>query len=476
MKSLAKNYFLNLIYQMLIIILPLITAPYLSRVLGADRIGEYSFAQSIVSYFSLFAVLGTALYGQRCIAKCVALNMPKKQTFYEIVCIRVIGVAVALLSFYTLIFQFEINRLLYVIASIEILAVAFDIAWFFQGIEQFQNITLCSGIFKIIGVAGIFLFVRDKKDLEVYVFIFCSATLLGNIAQWFCVGKYLQDEDRYSLNLKRHIRPTLSLFVSQLAIQIYTVLDKTMIGIITKSDFENGYYEQSQKLIRSLTTVVTSIGAVMISRIAIVWNGDSEEKKKEIEKLMLISFRLVFSLGLPIAFGTIVVASRFVPFFYGGGYEPVVEMIQFLALIVPIIGCSNIIGLQLFVPSGREQLLTKSVMSGSAVNVVLNCILIPQKGALGAIYASILAELTVTFVQFYLAKEELPLKQIASLLLRYMILAGLMATVGVGISKMVNMGITGLFIIIIGCIISYLGLLVIIKDPILDGILKRNKE
>lgn len=468
MKSLAKNYFLNLSYQILIIILPLVTAPYLARVLGPDRIGEYSFAQSIVSYFTLFSILGTTLYGQRMIAACHARGESKKQLFGELVLLRGINVVICLTCYFCVIFPNVDHPLLYLVVAIETLAIVFDISWFYQGIEEFQNITFCNGLSKLVGAALIFAFVKSRDDLVLYVLFLSGSTLLGNLVQWVFVRQHLKEGTFIRPTPMKHLKPAFKLFLSQFAIQAYTVLDKTMIGLITKSDFENGYYDQTQNLIRALVALVTSIGTVMASRITILWNSSDENRDKQVQDLILFSFRLVFALALPIAMGTILIASRFVPIYYGDNYEPVILLMQILAVIVPIIGCSNIIGMQLFVPSGREHLLTRSVLIGACVNVVLNTVFITWKGAVGAAIASVLAELTVTGVQLFYARKEVPFTKVLRLLARYLLMTLFIGTIGLIVSNFVGTGIIGLAVIILACVIPYAAILFGLKDPVLN--------
>ena len=466
MKSFAKNYFLSLVYQILIVLIPLITAPYLSRVLGADRIGAYSFVQSIVSYFTMFAVMGTAIYGQRRIATAYARKESLKQPFVELVILRFCGVAGALLIYFTLIFPFADEPILYLVAAIEIVAVVFDISWFFQGVESFDKITFCNGISKTIGVLAIFVFVKSREDLALYVVFLCGSVLIGNILQWTALRPWLRGQAVSGVHVLHHLRPALALFVSQFAIQAYTVLDKTMIGLITGSDFENGYYDQAQRLIRALVTVVTSIGVVMASRIAILWNSKGDNKA-EIQKMLLFSFRLIFALSLPLAAGTTIIAHQFVPFFYGDGYEPVIVQIRLLTLLLPIIGCSNIIGTQLFVPSGRERLLTRSVMMGAGANVVLNGVFIPAFGATGAVIASVIAELVVTSVQFYLARNEIPIREVLKLLVHYVLYTTIIGAIGCAVSYLAPNNVIGMFITVFACVVVYAVILLLKKDKVL---------
>jgi len=458
---------MNLGYQVLISILPLITAPYLARVLGPDRIGEFSFAQSITSCFALFSAMGTSLYGQRMIAMCEAQGKPQRQLFREIVLLRALNVALALALYFGLIFPRAENPLLTAVTATQILAVAFDISWFYQGVERFEVIAMCGGAFKALGAAAVFVFVKSRADLELYVLIIWGAVLLGNAVQWAFAFPLLRGERALRPDPRRHVRPAMKLFVSLVAIQAYTVLDKTMIGLITRSHFENGYYDQTQNLIATLVALVTALSAVMASRITILLHSGRETRDERVRELILFSFRLVFALGLPIAAGVILIAPRFVPAFLGPNYGPVVGLLRILAVIVPIIGCSNIVGMQLFVPSDRERLLTRSVIIGAAVNVALNVPLIACFGAAGAAAASVAAELTVAGVQLYYARREIPIARVLRLLARYALLTGGMSAVGVVLCACLGPGVWRMLAIVGTCAAAYLALLLALRDPVL---------
>ena len=473
-KSFAKNYLFNLIYQIMAIALPLITTPYLSRVLGADSIGRYSFAQSIVSYFALLAALGTTMYGQRLIARASKEPKERSRLFWEIFLFRGIGAIVACGIYCLTIMPSASDPLLYTVAAIEIAAVAIDITWFYQGMEDFRPVAAYTALGKLLAIVGIFLFVKSREDLVVYVVLYCGSILFGNLLTWLDLRHYLVGLGRgeRKLSLLSHFLPALSLFVSQVAIQVYVVLDKTMIGLITKSDFENGYYEQGQKLSRVLVALVTSMGVVMASRVAVLWK---EKKKEQVYRLIESSFRLVFALSIPIALGITLVASRFVPVFYGEGFEPVIPLLIVLSAMIPVIGCSNVIGIQLLVPSGREKLLTVSVSVGAVVNVLLNLGLIYFFASVGAAVASLLAEIVVTSVQFFFVRKEIRIGRILKIALRYLLFGLLMAALGFVISLFAPGGILGIALIVLPCIAVYGGLLVATKDPVF-AMFKRNKE
>lgn len=474
MKTLTKNYFYNLMYQVLSLIIPLITAPYISRVLAADTIGQYSFAQSIVSYFVLFASIGTGMYGQRYIAELTARHENTRKAFWEITILRGTGIGLAILLYCTTILRYMDARLIYAVAGIEILAAFFDISWFYQGTEQFQKLSVFNGLCRIVATVCIFVFVRTKDDLVIYMACNGLAILASNLIQCIEVHKYMSGAAPHSeLHPFRHVLPSLRLFVAQLAMQLYTVLDKTMIGIITESDYENGYYEQSQKIIKMLVALVTSLGAVMASRIAILWHGDDKQNKQQICDLILFSFRVVFAVGLPIMLGVMLIADRIVPIYYGAGYDPVCNMLKWLSIIVPTIGVSNIIGMQLLVPSKRERMLTQSVVCGSAINIIANLALIPQNGAMGAVYASVLSELIVALVQLFMVRKELPIRQIFQIFCRYFGYSLLMLFVGLLLLHTLGEGVLPLLITVVGCIFVYILCLFTTHDPILSLIFSK---
>lgn len=463
-KSFAGNYIFNLLYQVIAIALPLVTTPYLSRVLGADGIGQYSFAQSIVSYFALAAALGTTLYGQRQIARASSDPEERSRVFWEIFILRLFGALIAALVYCCSILPiYSSAAVLYAVAAIEIITVAFDITWFYQGMEDFKPIAVCTAVGRVLAMVAVFVFVKDKQDLIIYVICYCASILAGNIFAWKGIGQYLVPVKPAKFRILKHIVPSVSLFASQFAIQIYTVLDKTMIGLITRSDFENGYYEQSQKLIKVLIALVTSLGVVVASRVTVLWK---EKRKDEVYNLIYGAFRFVFALGLPMAVGCMLVISRFVPIFYGPGFEPVIPIISILVFMFPVLGCSNVIGIQLLVPTGREKSLTASVLIGAGVNVVLNAFLIVFFAAKGAALASVVAEIAVTAVQFWFVRKEIRISKVLKIFLKYASFAAIMGAVGLVVSYFAPDGILGMIIIALPCVAIYGILLLVTKDPV----------
>ena len=259
-KSITRNYIYNVLYQVLVIIVPLITTPYLSRVLGAEKIGIYSYTLSITTYFILFGSLGVAMYGQREIAYLQDNKYERSKTFFEILFMRFITLGIALVVFY---FSFVLKgdySTYYKILLLEIVANALDISWFFQGLEEFKKTVLRNSLVKIMSVIFIFILVKTQNDLIEYFIIYVLSTFLGNISLWIYLPKYIEKIKFKDLKVLRHLKPTIGLFIPQVAIQIYTVLDKTMIGSIIEDKSEVGFYEQAQKIVKLLLTIATSYG------------------------------------------------------------------------------------------------------------------------------------------------------------------------------------------------------------------------
>lgn len=469
-KSIAKNYIYNLIYQLLSIILPLITTPYLSRVLGAEPIGIYGYTLSIVTYFVLFGSLGIAMYGQREIAYVQNDKNKRSIVFWEIIIVRTISLIVAMILFYLVFCIKGKYALYYKIFTLYIIANALDISWLLQGLEEFKKTVIRNIIVKTLSLALIFLCIKTPSDLWKYILIFVIAELLGNATMWMYLPKYIQKVKLKLLNLKKHIKPAIILFIPQIATQIYTVLDKTMVGALTNDMNEVGYYEQSQKVVKSALTILTAYGTVMASRIS---NYYARKQENEIKTSIENSFRLICFLGIPIVFGMIGISEKFVPWFYGKGYEKVVTLIIATSPIILFIGLSNIGGIQYLVPTGKQKEFTKSVTMGAISNVILNVILIKFLKSAGAAIASTISEIIVFMVQYPYIKHIVNIKEIIKISYKYFISSVIMLIGIFLIEKNLNVSIINTIIAIIVGIIIYLVMLIILKDEYLMKQIKK---
>lgn len=472
-KSLKKNYIYNLTYQILVMIVPLITTPYLSRVLGAEAIGIYSYTLSITTYFILFGSLGVAMYGQREIAYVQENIENRSKVFYEILLMRFITLGISMIIFYITFAMKGQYNVYYKILMLEIIANALDISWFFQGIEEFKKTVIRNTIVKVVSVMCIFVFVKSSNDLNKYFLIYVLSTFLGNISLWMYMPKYIERISIKELQIFRHLKPTVGLFVPQVAVQIYTVLDKTMIGSIVKDKSEVGFYEQAQKMIKLLITISTSLGTVMVPRMA---NTFARGDKKKLIEYIDMSFRFVLILVFPLIFGMVSIANKFVPIFYGRGYEKVIILINIIVPIVLAIGLSNVIGTQYLLPTKKQKEYTISVTVGAVVNFILNMIFIRLWKSVGASIATVIAEFTVTGVQFYMVRKEIKFVDIIKLMKNYVVSGLIMFCISVIIGKIINNNIVSITIQILSAVLVYFTVLIILKDEMIINGLKIIKD
>ena len=404
---------------MLTLFTPLITTPYLSRVLGVDGIGTYSFTTSIVSYFVLLATLGVSTYAQREVAYHQDDMRATSRIFYEVMLLKVILVIVSMLLYYLMImtWQPESERLIYWIQALNIFAVLFDISWFFQGLEEFGKIVFRNLVIRVLNIVMIFLCIKSSEDLLLYIGLLAVMGILATGLLFQYMPCYLVRVPWQTIKPWRNFRVMIELFLPNMAIQVYTVLDKTMLGMMVGSPAENGYYEQAEKIVKISLTVVTSLGTVMLPRIAFAY---ARGQMEDIRKYMLLSFRFVWAISLFSMAVIVGIAANFVPWFLGPDFGPVVALLQMFTILLPVIGISNVIGIQYLLTTNRQNLLTASVTSGAIVNFLLNLYMIPHFSSMGATIASILAEIAVTAVQMYFVRKVFPPEVILRLGLPYL--------------------------------------------------------
>ena len=403
-KSIKRNYIYNLVQQVLALLTPLVTTPYISRVIGAEGIGTYSYASSIVSYFALFAALGTANYGQREISYAQDDRARRTEVFWNTEVLCVVTTLVCLCLYGVFVFFQRENRIIYAILSLAVLDVCLNISWLLTGMEEFGKIVARNVIIRIISISFIFIFVHTADDLVIYVLGLTLVSVVSNVSLWPFVPKFVDKPNCKMMRPFAQIRTVLSMFIPTIAISIYTVLDKTMIGLITKDAAENGYYEQALKVSRTALTVVTSLGTVMVPRIGFHYEKHDSEI---VQQYMYRSYRFVGLLGIPMCLGLVAVAPNFVPWFYGAGYGRVIPLLGILGFLLIAIGVNNVTGVQYLIPTKREHTFTKTVLIGALVNVCANLCLIPRFGCIGAALASVLAEVVIAVVQLWIVRREL---------------------------------------------------------------------
>ena len=467
-KSIKKNYIFNTCYQILTLLTPLITTPYISRVLGADGIGVVSYAESIVSYFVIFATLGIFTYGQREISYVQDSKRERSIVFWNTKLLQFFTSALVLCVYVAYLFITRAS-ILYFILAVNILAVAVDVTWFFQGMEEFGKTVFRNILFKVLNIAYVFLVIKTKEDVLWYAFGLAIFTFLSNLSLWGYLPKYIQKISIKELKPFSALPVVLTLFVPTIAIQVYTVLDKTMIGIITGSSFENGYYEQALKISRMVLMLVASLGTVMIPRIGYHFQkGDNEEVKR----LMYRGYRFVWFLGVPLCFGLISVADNMVPWFFGDGFDTVAVLLKILAFIILAIGINNVTGLQYLIPTKRQNTFTLTVIIGATTNFLLNMVLIRNFQAVGAAIASVTAETVIAIVQLLIVRKELSPWRLIKEGIHYYIAGGIMLIALFFEGRFLSPSIVHTGIMVLTGAMLYFVVLLILRDEFLFSNMK----
>lgn len=459
-KSIAKNYLYNLTFQIMTIILPLITTPYVSRVLGAERIGIYSYTLSIVTYFVIAGSLGVSLYGQREIAYVQDDRYKRTKAFWEINIMRFTSILIAGIVYYIFIAKGNEYQKYYNILLLEIVAAAFDISWFFNGLEDFKKTVTRNIVIRLLSVTCVFLFVKNPDDLIKYVLIYSLGNALGSISLWFYLPKYLEGINMKHLDVYRHFIPVLLLFIPQISNQVSNIMDKTMLGKLIVDKAEVGYYDQSQKILRILISLTTSLGVVMMPRIANTFaTGDTKKARDYMKK----SLNFIFFIAFPMMLGLISVSDAFVPLFFGKGYDKVSVLMKVMSPTILLMGVSNVIGTQYLIPTKRQRVYTDSVLIGVVVNFVLNWILILKFKAVGACIATIICETIVLGIQLYYLRNEISITDMLKQSGRYILSSLVMYAVCCYIGRAVPYGVTSILLKVgIGATV-YMAMLIIIK-------------
>ncbi|WP_058953382.1 flippase [Clostridium tyrobutyricum] len=456
--SVAKNYFYNVIYQIVILIVPLITVPYVSRVLGSGGVGVNAYTNSIIQYFILFGTIGISLYGNRSIAYVRDDKRKLSRTFWGIFLLKIMTVIISYMVFMIFMnFTHSEYKTIFLFQSIFIISAAVDISWLFMGLEDFQKTVTRNLMVKVIGVICIFLFVKTISDLWKYVLILACSELFGQLTLWFYAPKVI-DKVKLSLyDIKRHLMPSISLFIPQIATQIYLVLNKTMLGALSNTN-EVGYFDMSDKITKMSLSVVTAMGVVMLPRVANTFaKGDMKKVKDYLSK----SFDFASYLSVPMMFGLVGISAEFTPWFFGPGFSKTGTLICVISPVIVFIAWSNVLGIQYMMPVGKVKQFTISVTTGAVVNFILNILLIRNFQSLGTALATVFAEFSVTAVQFYLVRKDIQFKHMFVDIWKYLISGVIMFVIvrligsdlGVGFKTTVTQIIAGgLAYVIILCL------------------------
>lgn len=459
----VKNYLYNASYQVFVLLIPLITTPYLARVLGPTGVGINAYTNSIIQYFILFGSIGVNLYGNRQIAFVRDDKDKMTKTFYEIFLMRIMTIVLAYAAFLIFLMTTGSYHVFYLAQSVSIIAAAFDISWFFMGVENFGVTVLRNFVVKIVTLISIFTFVKSFDDLNIYIMILSLSLLIGNMTLFPNLRRYIGKVKFKNLRIWQHLKPSLVLFVPQIATQIYLVVNKTMLGSMTSVQ-SAGYFDQSDKMIKMILAVVTATGTVMLPHVANAFMKGEVEKTKQ---FLYNSFSFVTALSVPMMFGIAAVARKFVPLFFTDKFLAVTPLMMIESVVILLIAWSNALGTQYLLPTNQNGAFTRSVVFGAVVNIIVNIPFIMLWGALGATMSTVFSELAVTGYQLYVLRNQIDYHNLFTDTGKYM-LSGLVMFIAVFLldGKLSNSWMMLIIEIIVGIII-YAILLVVMKAKII---------
>lgn len=408
MSSLKKNLAYNVAYQILVIILPLITAPYVSRVLGADGLGTYSYIFSIVTYFGLFGMLGIANHGNRSVALVRDNRQKVSEAFSNTYIIQLCTTVIALLLYFLFIYcWFSGDKTIAYIESIIVLSYVLDITWFFFGLEQFAVTVTRNAIIKIATVVAIFIFVRSREDLWIYALIMSCGMLFSQIYLWLRIRKYADFCKPSWSQVKSNIKPVLMLFIPAIAYSIYKLLDKVMLGAMSSMS-QVGLFDNAEKIINIPSSLITAFGTVMMPRITVLLGTGDEHRISYLNKISVRYFTL---LVVGAAFGLAGICNVLAPVYFGSEFVGSAPIIAGLGFSLIFVTWANVIRTQYLIPNKLDKPYVISSVIGALANLAVNIILIPKFAGIGAMIGTIIAEFTVFFVQLILVRRSFPMSQ-----------------------------------------------------------------
>ena len=476
-QSVKVNYILNLINTGTQMLFPLITFPYVCRVIEADGIGQINFFQSIISYISLFTCLGIPMYAIREIARDRSDVVQMNRTAMEILLLHsmltLVGYAIVAILCLT-VPQIQVNIPLFLILSLTIFFTAIGCEWFYQGIEDFKYITIRGLIIKTVSVVLLFIFVKSKTDLLYYGCYTVFGVLGGNIFNFLRLRKYIHRENIIfsELHIKRHVKPVLKVFSFSVVTSIYLQLNMVLLGFL-KNALAVGYFAAATKVMQMLLTMSACLGSVMMPRAS---HLIAENKEAEFNRLIQKSYDFTLAIALPMAIGLIFCAPSFITALCGVKFEHSILPSQIIAPIILMVAISNVFGIQVLFPKGKINIVTLCCGIGAVADLILNLCLIPFFSYIGTSIAYLGAEVATTVSMYFIGRRYIPIIYFKKSHLTYALGCIVMAFALYGLSLLQLPTLT--ILLLQGCcgVLAYFIILCICKDEILVQILSKIKR
>ncbi|KRO27622.1 repeat unit transporter [Lactiplantibacillus fabifermentans DSM 21115] len=456
----------NMSYNVLILLTPLLTVPYISRVLGPYGVGVNATTNSIITYFLLLGTVGITIYGNREIAFIREDKVKRSKVFWEIEFLQIITIFFAYALFLLYLWYQKQFRIYFFYQSFLIIAGAFDISWYFMALEDFRKTVTRNVLVKLASLIAIFTLVKTSHDIGTYILIISLSQLFGNMTLWPYLRHSVLKPTFKRLRPLHHLIPSFSLFIPQIAIQIYLALNKTMLWKLD-SVTASGFFDYSDKLIKLVLAIVTATGTVMLPRIA---NLYAKRDFKKVREYTYNSFDFVLAIAVPMAFGIAGLATALAPWFFGRHFTSVNTLLMIESPVIILIGLSNVIGQQYLLPTKQTKVYTYSVTVGAIVNVVLNIPLIIFWGVQGSMWATVASELTVTIYQLIVVRHQLRMDKLFINCWKYLFSGILMFIVVYMLNISMKITVVSLSLQIIEGLLIYGGCMLILQPSILKHI------
>lgn len=472
--SVKKNFLYNISYQLISALVPIILTPYIARVLTANGVGISSYITANVTYFQLFSFLGIAGHGQREIAVVRKDKEKVSRIFWELQLLHFLCGLIVLtiyIAFSFVIASKEV-RVFYLINVVTLISSILDISWLYQGYECFRDIAIKNIIAKGSIVFFCMLFVKNESDLWLYVAVNALGLLASSIFLWKSIYQYVLPLHKIKkLNIFRHIKPVLIFFIPTIAASVYSILDKTVINIVTKSNLENGYYENAYKILTILNVAVQNLSTVMSPRMSNIYGTGNEEKMKG---YLNSAIEMMLFIAMPLAFGMASISKNFVPLFLGAGWDAVIPLLYVFMPLVVVLGFSVYLDGMYLVPSGRRLQSATAICIGALINFVLNFVLVSYWKALGAAVATLITETLIAVIMIIMSRYILDKKRIIKAVFKY----GIYGVIVFIVSSVIGILSNKIYIIIVQVIagvVVYAVLLLVFKDEILKRVINSFK-
>ncbi|MDR0297670.1 MAG: oligosaccharide flippase family protein [Streptococcaceae bacterium] len=463
--KLLKNMAYNSFYQVLLVILPLITAPYISRVLGADNIGINAIVSSVNTYFVLLCGLGINLYGNREIAYHQNNKEERSKIFYELLVLKAIMFFISGTLFLIMVSLQRKWQIFYLVQGLSIVNVFFDVSWFFMGLEKYKIIVLRNTAIQILMLVCIFIFVKQPGDLVKYIFLLAGAPLLGSLSIWPLLRRELVPAvwPKFS-NIWQHFKLTAVLFLPQVAISVYVTTNKTILGALSGVT-QTGYFYQSYVIVSTTLGLIGGLNSALLPHLA---NLFSEQEHAKIEALTQKIMQVNLAFSILLASGIIGVSSTFAVFFFGSSFQEAGKLLLIFPVNIVIISISSVIGSQFLLATKKNKEFAFSVFLGLFVSIPLNFIFISSFDALGAVIALIATELSVTLSQLFFVRKAFHLRQLLAGFWKYVLAGACTVSVLLYLNTTISPSLVDyLFQAIVGCAV-YVGLIFVLRAPFIQ--------